>query len=412
MSNRKGPSSSCLIIVAADECVLLREGDQSTVAEWRNESELREAVVRLVNSLDRSPKAVCFAITSELCLSCRFTPPSSTMKLSSEAIRFVAEAYLPMAAEDFAAIFQAEQDAVFCVTAARNLLSSLTGSVSVATRVIPLALLIAEAAMLDRNNDDSTMLTFRHRDRIESLRWHNAVCEWWSEPIDETGPMIRSVASDVTTAPVELQFDNQDEGIQSLATTAIDNVATARLNTIDLLRDPVLDMQSLSDLDTTVQRICQTVVVSAVIAVLFLVNRRASIQEELIDVEQVQAAVFETQLPGAPPTGINRKLNSELVRQRALTEQTAVWAERHAGADTVFAEALQACLSVPSVALNNIEVTGKVVAMEVQGKTMDVGGSLQRALAERGLTAEVESTRPEDGIPTARLSAVTTKDRP
>ena len=127
---------------------------------------------------------------------------------------------------------------------------------------------------------------------------------------------------------------------------------------------------------------------------------------------RIQEAVFESRFPGAQPTGINRKLRSELVRRRELTDQAVEWVDQHAGADDVFAKALQACYSIPSLAVSNIEVTGKVAVVEVQGKAMGVGESLQKAMAEKGLTAEIESTKSDNGLSLVRLSALTAKETP
>ena len=414
MTKGKGIYSTCLIIVTPQECVLLSGDSPSAIAKarWDDELGLDAAVGEWIEGLDHRPKTVCFAVTSELCLSCRFTPPSSAMSLSSEAIRFAAEAYLPMAAEDFAAIFHEDQDVVFCVTIARKLLNSLTGRVSAPTRVIPLALLVAAAAMLKHDDGDNQLLTFGYRDRLESLRWHNGVCEWWSEPVGAVDSRFDSTGSPSTETRVDLQFDDQDQGIEHFVAKGIQSVPSARLNAIDLLRDPVLGRPTSSDGDATIQRICQTVVLCAFIAILFLVMRRTAVKDEIHRVVRIQEAVFESRFPGAQPTGINRKLRSELVRRRELTDQAVEWVDQHAGADDVFAKALQACYSIPSLAVSNIEVTGKVAVVEVQGKAMGVGESLQKAMTENGLNAEIESTKSDNGLYLVRLSALTAKETP
>lgn len=84
--------------------------------------DLQAVLTELIGGLPLSQ--VCFGLGSELCFSCRFSRPMSGKRLTHDALRFLAEDQLPISAEDFTCVLQADGEDVCCLAAERHVVQA------------------------------------------------------------------------------------------------------------------------------------------------------------------------------------------------------------------------------------------------------------------------------------------------
>ncbi len=417
MSRRRNRSESYLVIVRATECVLVHDSLDGTLqrkaASWGDTS-LAGALNELLEGLEVLPRNICFALSSELCLSCRFVLDSRAGRTTPEALRYATEEHLPVSAEDFAAVFHSRGSDVLCVVAERDLIAELAAATTGTTRVMPLSLLIAQSAVHDASSPHPVTVTFSDRNRREVIEWDSGPLNWRS---DVTCGGLEARLTDVElfngTDPRPLKFDEPNDtdspdltGLESFAFNAARSLSSARLNALDLLRDSFLGRTGVSKSNSAIQRCCQLLVFVSVIAVALLLRRQNALTTELAQVDDVQARVFHEIMPSVAPQGINRKLESELKLRTDILEQKAEWLAQREPSDELFARILTSCIQLKRTALNSIEVRNGIGTLEVEAQDARIANIVAQELAKVGLTSEPVSTTPINGLHVARLTVV------
>jgi len=392
----------------------LPDGTLQRKAAFRDDTSLSTTVTGLLKSPDVLPQSICFALSSELCLSCRFVLDSRVGRTTPEALRYAAEEHFPISTEDFAAVFHERDSDVLCVVAERQLIAELAVATSGATRVVPLSLLIAHSAAQSATPLGPVVVTFRDRNRREAIEWDDGPLNWRSD--DTEGRPDKNLMDIELLSGAEqlmLNFEEPDDagsssstGLESFAFNAVQSLGPARLNSLDLARDPLLGRAGKSQSDSAVQRWCQVLVVVSVIAVALLLRRQNVVTAELLQVDNIQTRVFQEIMSSTPRQGINRKLESELKLRTDILEQKAEWLAQREPSDGLFARILTSCIQLKRTALNSIEVRNGIGTLEVEAQDARIANIVAQELAKVGLTSEPVSTTPINGLHVARLTVV------
>lgn len=365
-------------------------------AAWTRQNDLVSSLTNAIGEHQLKNKPLIFGLASELCLACQFKLPTSTAKLRTEAIRFEAERYLPLSAEDFAATFSVSGADVFCVACDRSLVEALAAITPRTAAVLPLALMAARITAGRPESEESKQIAFQLDGRLETVIWAKGPRQWTSTPIDVDVSADASNESDVAAAiSIDLAKLLTDSGMPS----------SSALSEIDLTADPTMLSSGNAQSEQSVQRLCQVIVLAAMVVVFAMLFRRNRIYEHIASVEQSQSEVFGSIFPKARPQGITRKLKSELTRRISFSREVGEWRQQFPEAGSSFVDALQVCLQQKEIVLRQLAVSGESAKIELGCRDKAQAAICVRSLAQAGFVVEAPVVKPHGRIYRATVVA-------
>lgn len=365
-------------------------------AVWTSTDDLAVALKTFFASQSK-PKRIVFGLGSELCLPCQFELPAVGVRTKPEVLRFAAEQFLPLSAEDFAATISIFDDRVFCVACERRLVESLHSTFHGSMVVVPLALMFAKLKAGRSKSETGQELTFAFAGRLESVTWNNGPQGWSStEVCSEEGVAPNKAGLSASVDSADLSGMVSELGLPPNASVA----------DINFLADPTLGLAGDSPGEASLQRLCQIVVLASIVVVFAMLFRRNRIYELTAEVEDSQVQLFRTVYSEGKPQGITRKLKSEVARRTAFANEHSEWQQQNPSTGPAFVAAIQTCLSVKQLALTKLEASGPTAKLEVTCRDKKQATSLAESLKEAGLVVEPPDIRPRGQMFSATIVAV------
>ncbi len=314
-------SKHLVIIPDGDQVVVLRDSIADAQADGPNDSETQTAVPRsdlelwLENQLCKGSDCT-IALRSHDCLYARFRMPDSKARLGHRELTYLAEACLPLSAEDMASVFWRFEDET-AVLACRHsfitpLMELLTAAGLRVHSVVPLV--VAAINSIERANNATSVHAIAPDQSHDHLRWdeNGSILEWTYNdnltPVPPQTAALDTAGLPDTTATITWTYADV------LRTAIADSSSVLRQN-CDFLSDPRLVGYSESSERRSLNSWCLAITISMAIlsaALLWRVSALREIRQSLINQEDRIISDALGELPEARRNG--RQLEAKLAR--------------------------------------------------------------------------------------------------
>lgn len=143
-----------------------------------------------------------------------------------------------------------------------------------------------------------------------------------------------------------------------------------------------------------VQRLCQILLVAAVVMIFALVSRRNRLAVELGTVEEQQLVAYREIFAGGRGQGMVRKLKGELSRRKSLSEEFGRWRSTHPAASELWSASVAAIAGRPLTSLESVRANGTRAEIDVRVRNRSQTSQLQMWLSDVGLLVEPPVVKP------------------
>ena len=314
-------SKHLVVIPDGDQVVLLRDSLADARPDGLNHSEIQTAVPRselaswLQNQQCKGSDCT-IALRSHDCLYARFRMPDSKARLGHRELTYLAEACLPLSAEDMASIFwKFEEDTAVlaCRHSSITPLIELIKAAGIRIRsVVPLIAIAIDG--VERDEDSNSVHTIAPDQSHDHLRWdeNGAILEW---TYHENLPPVALPPDALDAAAFSDQTAMITWTLADVLKAANAENPSALRNACDFLSDPRLAEYSESNGSQSLNSWCLALTMSLAIlcgGLLWRVSALREIQQDLINQEYKIISNALGELPESRRN--NRQLEAKLAR--------------------------------------------------------------------------------------------------
>jgi len=314
-------SKHLVIIPDGDQVVVLRDSIADAQRDGMNDPEIETTIPQseLASWLEsqQSKGSDCtIALRSHDCLYARFRMPDSNARLGHRELTYLAEACLPLSAEDMASVFWRFEDETAVIACRCSFITpriELLKSAGLRIHsVVPLIVVAIDG--VERVNKANSILAISPDQSRDQLRWdeHGSILEW-------TYNDNLALVAALPAAPDTIVLPDATATItwtyaDVLRASVVDSPSVLRQN-CDFLSDPRLAGYSESNESQSLNSWCLTLTVSLAIlssSLLWRVSALREIQQNLILHEDQIVSESLVELPESRRNG--RQLEAKLAR--------------------------------------------------------------------------------------------------
>lgn len=359
---------------------------------------LAEGIKELADWLATRSRSHCYVtISSQCCFISEFALSAGSGAASDTAIRFAAEACLPLAVEDMAAVYFRNDNLVLFVAVRKILLQQLQALPVAIKFAVPESLLISSGQA--SKSKAGSAAKAQTDAGTELIAWKQLPVHWnvVDSEAGDSAAMLDEMNMDSTEGNMEFFEWKAEQGLE-LAQAAFQKAPDRIVRQIDFMADPTLKSDHTDAASASVVRISQIVFCCCLILICGLLYRRGNLDRLVMDLTEQRTQLVKTVFQKSSSRISDRKLLSELKLRRGQHSIANEWLSAKSDPVGVFSAVLMSLDSVADVNLMSVDSGSGSVEVICQVQTKGRTTQLVKELSASGFDAEILSQRPTDGL--------------